>query len=366
MNLNLSHISTDQLRIESILDFLPYPFIISEKQGQRQVNIHLNKKFIEEIGYTLEEVPDIDAWFEKAYPEPMYRGAIVNGWEELVKDALQKGKDSVLMRVIIHTKYNGDKWYEVKSSVSSSMQLIAFVNITEVMTKERELERLNENKNQTLSILAHDVRGPLTNLNTMTKWVLDGNFDQAEFLERLAKINEKSSSVLEFIDTTLLWTRANFNSVVVRIEPVDVNLVLSKILQMNENVYHAKHITFTQQLDSLTTSTDCEILTIILRNLISNALKFTGDNGKVMISSESTEQFFSISVKDNGIGMSAEMLNKLELDHYSSTPGTREEKGLGLGIKLCRQLLKKIDGKMVFKSHPGEGTEVTITLLIKK
>jgi signal transduction histidine kinase len=365
MNLNLGHISTDQSRIEWILDFLPYPFIISEKQGQTQVNIHINKKFIEEIGYTLEEIPDIDAWFLKAYPEPLYRGAIENSWNELVKDALKKGKDSVLMRVIIHTKYNGDKWYEVKSSVSSSIQLIAFVNITEVMTKERELERLNENKNQTLSILAHDVRGPLTHLNTMTKWVLDGNFDHAEFLERLTKINEKSSNVLEFIDTTLLWTRANFNSVVVKIESVDLSLVLSKILQMHENVYHAKQISVTQHLDAQTTTTDSEIITIILRNLISNALKFTGDHGKVMISSKSSGQFFSLSVNDNGIGMSEEMLGKLELDHYSSTPGTREEKGLGLGIKLCRQLLKKIDGKMVFKSNPGKGTEVTITLPIK-
>lgn len=362
MNLNLSHSNTDQSRIERILDFLPYPFIVSELQGSTYVNIHANKKFVEEIGYTLSEIPNIDAWFVKAYPEPMYRAAIINGWNTLIADALTKGEDSVLMRVIIHTKFNGDKWYEVKSSVSNSMQLVAFVNITEVMTKERELERLNENKNQTLSILAHDVRGPLSNLNTMTRWMLEGNFERDEFLERLSKINEKSSQVLEFIDTTLLWTRSNFNSVVIKIEIVDLKQMLEKILKVYENVYQGKHLIITQRHEAETIITDNEILTIILRNLISNAIKFSNERGTITISSRTQGETVSICVTDTGIGMSADVLNKIQFDHYESTLGTREEKGLGIGLKLCRQLLRKIDGTMAFISQPGLGTQVTITL----
>lgn len=362
MNLDLSHSSTDQSRIERILDFLPYPFIISELRGSTYVNIHANKKFVEEIGYTLAEIPDIDSWFLKAYPEPMYRAAIVSGWNTLIEDALKKGEDAVLMRVIIRTKFNGDKWYEVKSGVSSSMQLVAFVNITEVMMKERELERLNENKNQTLSILAHDVRGPLSNLHTMTRWMLEGNFDRGEFLDRISKINEKSSQVLEFIDTTLLWTRANFNSVVLKVEVIDMAHLLVKMLTVYENVYKAKQIHVLQHLEAKTLVTDNEILTIILRNLISNAIKFTNDGGSIRISSRAEGQVFYLKVIDTGIGMSEEMLNKIQFDHYASTPGTREEKGLGLGLKLCRQLVKKIEGQITFKSKPGTGTEVTITL----
>ncbi|HEY0656540.1 MAG TPA: HAMP domain-containing sensor histidine kinase [Chryseosolibacter sp.] len=362
MNLNPNHTSAEQSRIERILDFLPYPFLVSEVQGSTYVNIHVNKKFIEEIGYSIHEIPDIDSWFLCAYPDPMYRNAIVTGWHALVKEALRKGEDSVMMRAIIHTKHKGDKWYEVKSSVSSSIQMVAFVNITEVMTKERELERLNENKNQTLSILAHDVRGPLSNLNTMTRWMLEGNFDRAEFLERLSKINEKSSQVLEFIDTTLLWTRSNFNSVVLRIEDVDLGQELDKMLRVYENVYQAKQLSIIQQLGATSVVTDREIITIVLRNLISNAIKFSNAGGNIIISSNTDGPAVNISVKDTGIGMSSDMLDRIQLDHYSSTPGTREEKGLGIGLKLCRQLIKKLDGKLIFKSQPGTGTEVIIQL----
>lgn len=361
MNPNPNHI-IDQFQIERILDFLPYPFIISDLQGSRRVNIYANKKFQEEIGYSLEEIPDIDSWFEKAYPDPLYRAITVGGWNDQVKEALRNGKDSVLMRVIIRTKYNGDKWYEVKSSISSSMNLVAFVNITEVMTKERELERLNENKNQTLSILAHDVRGPLTNLNTMTRWMLDGNFDRDEFLQRISKINEKSSQVLEFIETTLLWTRSNFNTVVLKIENVNIAESIRKILAIYENIYQAKGITITQDNEIKSVETDLEIITIVLRNLISNAIKFTRDKGEIYITSKLCSEGIAITIKDNGIGMSAEMLSKIQLDHYSSSPGTREEKGLGLGLKLSRQLCNKIGGKIQFRSEPGAGTEVTVIL----
>lgn len=317
---------------------------------------------MDEIGYTLEDIPTIDAWFEKAYPEPSYRSAIISGWNDLVNEALRKGEQSALMRVLVTTKYNEEKWYEVKSSVTNAVQFVAFVDITEVMMKERELQRLNENKNQTLSILAHDVRSPLTSLNTITRLMLDGNFERSEFLDRLNAINEKSSQVLEFIDTTLHWTRANFNSIAFKIEDVDVQNTLTKILQVYSNIYQAKNLTITKKLNGNLIRTDQEVLTIIVRNLLSNAIKFSKEKGEIVISVQHNTDNFSLCIKDNGVGMSPETLNKLQQDHYTSTVGTREEKGLGLGLKLCRQLIKKLSGEMILESKLGSGTRVTVTL----
>jgi signal transduction histidine kinase len=366
MNPSLNHILADKSRIELILDFLPYPFLISELQHGTMANVYVNKRFLEEIGYTLNEIPTIDAWFESAYPEPLYRGAIISSWNDLVNEALRKGKESALMRVLVRTKYNEDKWYEVKSTVTDSLQFVAFVDITEVMMKERELQRLNDNKNQTLSILAHDVRSPLTSLNTITRLMLDGNFEPSEFLDKLTAINEKSAQVLEFIDTTLLWTRANFNSISFRIEEVDVQNALTKILQVYSNIYQTKNLTITKKLNGTIIRTDQEILTIILRNLLSNAIKFSRDKGEIVISFQHGIDNFSLCIKDNGVGMSPETLNKLQQDHHTSTLGTRDEKGLGLGLKLCRQLIKKLNGEIVFQSKPGSGTEVTVTLPCSK
>ncbi len=360
MNASLHNLLSDKARIEVILDFLPYPFIISERQGNRQANVYLNKKFLEEIGYTLEEIPDIDSWFVKAYPDPLYRGAISSGWNDLIKDALGKGEADALMRVIIRTKNHGDKWYEVKSRVTGSLQFVAFVNLTEVMLKEHELQRLNENKNQTLSILAHDVRGPLTNLNTMTRLMLEGNFDYDEFLHRLQAVHEKSSHVLEFIDNTLLWTRANFNAMSIKIDEVNVEEILEKILLVYSNVYQAKGITIRQHSTSTKIKSDAEVLTIIIRNLFSNAIKFCRDNGEISIRLNTAASGFSITIEDNGVGMSPDTLDKIQREHHTTTVGTREEKGLGLGLRLCRQLARKLNGEIHIQSKQGVGTEVTI------
>ena len=360
MNLNLHQILEDKSTIGLILDFLPYPFVISELRDGTRVNIYVNKKFVEEIGYTIKDIPTIDAWFEKAYPDALYRKAITSTWNDLVNEALREGDDSVLMRVLVRTKANGDKWYEIKSQVTSTIQLVAFVNITEVMMKERELQRLNENKNQTLSILAHDVRSPLTSLNTMTRLMLDGNFEGKEFLDRLTAIHEKSSHVLEFIDTTLHWTRTNFNTMSFKIEDVDAHTIVTKILQVYSNLYQSKNLTITKKLNGKLVRTDPEVLTIILRNLLSNAIKFSKEKGEIVISLQDQADKFIISVKDTGVGMSTETLDKLQNDIYTSTSGTREEKGLGLGLKLCRQLVKKLRGELELHSKLGVGTEVTI------
>jgi signal transduction histidine kinase len=360
MNLDLHQILENKSTIGLILDFLPYPFIISDLRGNTRVNAYVNKKFVEEIGYTIEEIPTIDAWFEKAYPDQLYRAAIKSSWYDLVNEAVRNGNESVLMRVLVRTKANGDNWYEVKSSVTSSVQFVAFVNITEVMMKERELQRLNENKNQTLSILAHDVRSPLTSLNSMTRLMLEGNFERHEFLDRLHEINEKSSHVLEFIDTTLHWTRTNFNTMSFKIEDVDVHTTVTKILQVYSTLYQAKNITITKHLNGKVIKTDQEVLTIILRNLLSNAIKFSKDSGEIVVSVLDEADKTLICVKDSGVGMSAETLDKLQNDIYTSTPGTRDEKGLGLGLKLCRQLAKKLNAELKLKSKAGTGTDVTI------
>jgi signal transduction histidine kinase len=362
MSSNIENIVADKSGIEIILDFLPYPFILSEVRKGTNVNIYTNRKFSEEIGYTLLEIPDIHSWFDKAYPDDSYRQSIISEWTQRVKEALERGEDSVLMRVIIATKSHGDQWYEVKSSVTGNLHMIAFVNISELVAKENELARLNDNKNQTLSILAHDVRGPLTNLHTMTQWMLDGKFQQHEFLGRLARIHEKSAQVLDFIDATLLWTRANFNSLVHHIEDTSIKEVLETVLEVYENTYKSKSIAVEYHAEHQNVKLDKEIANIVLRNVISNAVKFTGSHGLIRIRSSIEGNNVTISVKDSGVGMSELMLEKIRLDHYPSTVGTAEEKGLGLGIKLCKQLLRSISGTLQFESKPGLGTEVMITI----
>ena len=361
MNNYLYELVKDKARIETILDFLPYPFIISEFRFGTYRQIYVNKKFTEELGYTIDDIPTIEEWFELAYPDPSYRANVIADWARSTDDAKRRGEDSAVLQVLIRAKSGDDKWYEVKSSSSGSMQLIAFVSLEEARAKEKELTRLIENKNRTLSILAHDLRVPITNLHSLTHLLLTENLSKPDFMTRVGTIHAKSAQVLEFIDTTLFWTKANFDVLRVKSEDVDLRTVVSGILALYENAYKSKQIQINSRLESKSVRTDTEILTILLRNIISNAIKFTPDGGKISITQTVNSHGYQISVRDTGVGMDEATVRKIELDNYSSSRGTREEKGLGIGLKLCHQLIRKIKGEIKIQSELEKGTEVVLS-----
>lgn len=362
MNIEINHVRVDKSIIERLLDFLPYPFLISEFRDGTYYNFFINHKFREEIGYTVDDIPTIDDWFRVAYPDPAYREHVRAGWNERAVHAGNEGKDSIQMQVRINTRSLGERWYEVKSSLSGNVQLVAFVSIHEEISREEELERLNENKNRTLSILAHDLRVPIANLQSLSQLLLSGRMAQQEFIDCVRQVNEKSLHLLEFIDTTLAWTKSNFDTIQMNPEPVDLKSITGNILAIYENSYRSKRISVSIGLVDHAPVTDAQIVTILVRNLISNAIKFTPADGFIFISSRHENGEFIISVRDTGIGMSDEVIARITSDSYFSGTGTRQEKGLGIGLRLCRQLLKKIHGRMEISSEYGKGTTISLVL----
>jgi signal transduction histidine kinase len=323
----------------------------------------VNRQFLEEIGYTIEEMPTIGDWFEKAYPDEKYRKEVIGAWAGLLTDAAEENDDSVLMKALIQTKSNGQKWYEVKSSLSAEIQLVAFVNIHAEISREEELLRLNENKNRTLAILSHDLRGPITNLHSLSSLALNKHLTQTEFVDTVRSVQEKTFQVLEFLDTTLHWTRSNFDNINVKIEPINIDDIVKNVLKIYESAYAAKSQRIqTQPGDTNLLESDHEIVTIILRNLISNAIKFTPDKGSISINVNRHGTSTIIAVKDSGVGISPDLQQKIFADQYYSANGTRQEKGLGIGLRLCRELARRIHAKLEMDSVVGEGTVVKIIL----
>jgi signal transduction histidine kinase len=348
---------------QQILDFLPYPFLISEYRGGTYHQIYLNDQFREEVGYTIEEIPTLDDWFLKGYPDPSYREEVILDWGRQAMEARQKGVNYILLKARIRTRDHGDQWFEVKSSTFGRYQLVAFVNIHEGTLREEELNRARENQNKMLSILSHDLRGPLNNLNSLAKLTLSADVSREEFMVRLFSIQEKSMQALEFLETTLQWTKSNFDQISIRREEVHVDEILKTILPVFAASYESKNITVTTSLETEETFTsDAEIVTIILRNLISNAIKFTPEGGTIGIRYWKKGEVPYIFVRDSGVGMSAEMIKRILSDQYSSQAGTRQEKGLGIGLKLCRDLLKKIGGSLEIESAPNKGTLMVIKI----
>lgn len=363
MNPHLDQLDIDKETLKRILDFLPYPFLLSETRSGKRHNVFVNQKFIDEIGYTVEEMPTNDDWFNVAYPDPAYRKKIKTEWNKRSVQAIDANEDSVFLQAIVHTKKYGDRWYEVKSSLSGHIHLVAFVDIHDVRAREEELEKMNQNKDKVLSVLGHDLRGPIASLQSISTLAIAENLPREEFTSMVKTLNERAFQSLEFLDTTLLWTKSNFDKISIHIEKLMPRAVVANILPVYQNQYESKKLAVSVEIPSdAYIYSDVEILTIIIRNLLSNAIKFTNENGTITFSARQDGELFVMSVKDSGIGMDQKTINMIWDDNYSSSRGTKSEKGLGLGLKLCRELLKLIGGTLDIDSKKNGGTTMKIKL----
>lgn len=363
MNIQLDRFNIDDETLKGVLNFLPYPFLVSELIKTKRHNVFVNQKFLDEIGYSTDDIPLYEDWFKVAYPDPEYRQEIKDEWANRALQAQKKNEDSVFLRALIHTKRNGDRWYEVKSSVSGGTYLVAFVDIHDVRAHEEELERANMNKDKILSILGHDLRSPLKNLHALSSLMLDSDMTKEEFFKVVQDVNAKAFQSLEFLDTTLLWTKSNFDKISINIEKVFPQTLIEKILPIYRGHYEKKQLKISLDvIPNIYIHSDAEILTIVIRNLISNAIKFTKEKGTIRISTEQVDNFFYLIVSDSGIGMTRETLQKISENHYASLRGTQQEIGLGLGLKLCKELLSHVNGILEMESEPSKGTTVKIKL----
>jgi signal transduction histidine kinase len=356
-------IGIDKVSLVKALDFLPYPFLMSEFRDGAQHNIFVNKKFTEEIGYTCQEIPTLGEWFTLAYPNKYYRNEIILDWSERIKAAKEAGEDSVIKQARIQTRNNGLRWYEVKASVYDQVNLVAFININDEITKEEDLQRLNENKDRTLSILSHDLRSPLANLYSILQLLNNHQITKEETEHVLQQLTGQVFKMLEFLDTTLQWSKINFSELQLRPQFVEVNAIVDSVLDIYKAAYSEKRIFIKLNIDAhVPLRCDPDVLSILFRNVFSNAVKYTPEGGSVMISNEARDNRYVLSVENSGQGISQEKIEMILSKSYQSERGTSGEKGLGLGLKLCQQLLETIGGSLEIENKNSTGTIFKIVL----
>lgn len=349
--------------MQRILDFLPYPFIVSRNSGDGWHNVFVNAKFVHEIGYCTEQIPTLTDWFKVAYPDETYRASIATEWNERVLVAQAKSEDAVTMQVMIQTKHNGRKWYEVKASMTDDMHMVAFIDIDDVKVREENLKLMNENRDRILSILGHDLRGPISNLHVLSRMLLDNQVTKEEFIHMISEINSKAFKTMEFLSTTLAWAKSNFDTFSVRKEEINLKEIFSTVVSLYSDVIAEKSIVIDPELVSVSdVHADREMLTSVLRNLLSNAIKFSHRNGRVSLRAHRGKDHVFIEVEDEGTGIAGEMLSQINANKNISTPGTQGEKGLGIGLLLSRDLLRRIGGELRMDSTPGKGTLARVIL----
>ncbi len=242
--------------------------------------------------------------------------------------------------------------------------------VTELGTLNKEisqqnilLEADNKTKDKLLSIISHDLRNPLVNTKGILNLVNQGMVPEDQAKQLLIQLETQYMGTTSLLDNLLFWLKGQMSGKNLDKVQMAVFPIVKGLEDEHRMLLERKNISFFNQVDpSLTVLADKEMIRIVLRNLISNAIKFTPENGLIRVYATSDELETKISIQDSGIGMSAETIERISAKQYYTTAGTAMEKGSGFGLMLCSDLVNRHGGKLIIESEPRKGSVFTITL----
>jgi len=225
-----------------------------------------------------------------------------------------------------------------------------------------ELQTLNSVKDRLFSIISHDLRNPLVTLQSYLS--LSGNKELAEEKKEQYRLQTTNAvtQTSHMLDNLLAWANMQIKNTKASITPVDVDELVADTKSGAEAQAAQKQVIIHEDLAVTSVPGDYNILSIALRNLLTNAIKFSDKQGNIWINAEKLNDVVVLSVKDEGIGMSARQIQELQTQQQSSSAGTAGEKGTGLGLYLVQELLQKINARLEIKSEKGEGSVFSIVI----
>jgi PAS domain S-box-containing protein len=232
--------------------------------------------------------------------------------------------------------------------------------------QNRKLAEANATKNKFFKIIGHDLKSPIGQIVNFASLIEDNfeHYSDADLIKFIKLMKETSFNSLKLLDNLLTWASSQANSI--SFQPIECNLhyAVETTIELLRRNAGEKNIEIVNQIDSeIELFADRNMLSTILRNLISNAVKFTFENGSVTISAVQGSNQTVISIADNGCGISDSTKEKLfKIESGVSTRGTNNEKGTGLGLILCKEFVDKHNGEIWIKSEEGKGSVFSFSI----
>lgn len=232
----------------------------------------------------------------------------------------------------------------------------------ELRRKVQELRDREAVHRKMLALISHDMRAPLNSLFGLLQMWEKNIVSVQELKELLPRVNERFRSVQELFQNVLAWGLAQFDGADRQSGAVNLAELIHRVLNALRPQAEAKGIQLLVELETPFVWADSNMLEVVLRNMVSNAIKFT-EKGTITCGARQQGHRVHISVADTGVGMAADMAQRLfSWEHRKSTPGTAGEAGSGFGLQLCHEFVEKMGGQLSLSSKPGEGTTATVNL----
>lgn len=236
-----------------------------------------------------------------------------------------------------------------------------------IQQQNQEMAASNETKDRIISIIGHDLRSPMVNIHTSLSLLKTKDFasEKVDYLYHL--MDNDINSTMDLLENLLIWVKKQEGRMKLQKDVQEFNSVAEKVVNSLIGIANNKEIELSYlKAENDIAYFDKPMISAVLRNLVNNAIKFTRQGGTIQISVSQKDNFLHISVADNGIGMDESTIEKItqKASHYSQ-PGTNKEKGSGLGLSLCFDIIEMHKGVLNIESQPEKGSVFTFTIPVK-
>jgi signal transduction histidine kinase len=277
-------------------------------------------------------------------------------------------ENTILLKDITFEKRQKNYWVII-SFLVVVIAVFTYYRYHSKKITNKKLSELNVLKDKFFGIIAHDLKNPFSAIFGFTNILLNEyeSLDDDEKKKLITSIDDSGRQTYKLLENLLYWSRLQTGGIEFKPKKLNLNEIILDVFFILESTAKFKNISLTADTpDDITVFGDEDLIKTILRNLISNGIKFTRQGGKISVRSINENSHVEISVKDNGIGISKEIKDRLfQIDNMSTSEGTNGEKGTGLGLILCKEFVEKIGGKIWVESEIGKGSRFIFTIPTK-
>ncbi len=329
--------------------------------------IYINKAGIKATGVTAEQllgksISDIG----------IYNETLTIMFEKTIEDAFST-KQPQFKQYSLEDE-NGSTYYDWRlfPEFNEKNQVPSVLGVSRDITllKKSEIKLLlsNADKDLFISILAHDLRNPFNAILGFSELLMDGlrTYDLDTIEKQIGIIHAISQKTYSLLEDLLMWAKSQSGKLDFNPKLIDFSRVCQETVDNVKMNALSKNISVEYLSNGeIPLSADENMLKIVIRNLLSNSVKFTDRGGQIDIRTEQTASYLIVTISDNGVGIARERVNNLfEISQRITTPGTANEKGTGLGLLLCKEFVEKHGGKIWVESTVGKGSHFKFTLPI--
>ncbi len=333
-------------------------------QNERKQIIDANPYSSEIFGFPFKELINL-SFFELLSLE--YQNINLDKYsksdETLELTAICKNNSKIIIQVSVSTVFFNENDYYLLIIRDITNQKI---NENNLKRSSKKLQISNATKDKMFSIIAHDLRGPIGNLKAMMELIIESPeaFETDELNDIMLLLKDSSVTTYELLENLLNWAKSQQNLIEYNPKVYELGKIISNTIKIFNNSALRKKIKLETVIpQDVQVIMDINMIRTVLRNLIHNAIKFTKENGTIKIDYIVNPTYLTVSIKDNGIGISKENIEKLfKNNSFFTTYGTNQEKGTGLGLSLCKDFIEKNNGELWVESTINKGSTFYFTI----